>query len=80
MAARLPKKSIKIPGMRCEFSLNPGPFNNKEHVLIAIFSSQSSGNFAQSIATAMKGYYYTPLNPCAMLSLSITSRVSILML
>ncbi|KAF2323848.1 hypothetical protein GH714_000818 [Hevea brasiliensis] len=39
MAAVLPNKQIKIPLTRWSFSLNPGPFNLKEHVLITILAS-----------------------------------------
>jgi hypothetical protein len=35
MAACHPSKVIQVMG--CSFSLNPGPFNVKEHVLITIF-------------------------------------------
>nr|GLL18337.1 oligopeptide transporter 4-like [Ipomoea trifida] len=40
MAATLPATKFRIPGFGSrEFSLNPGPFNMKEHVLISIFGN-----------------------------------------
>nr|GMC55120.1 oligopeptide transporter 4-like [Ipomoea batatas] len=40
MAATLPTTKFRIPGFGSrEFSLNPGPFNMKEHVLITIFGN-----------------------------------------
>ncbi|GMN40197.1 hypothetical protein TIFTF001_009439 [Ficus carica] len=43
MAAMLPKKKFRVPGLGSrEFSLNPGPFNMKEHVLISIFANAGS--------------------------------------
>ncbi|XP_019164534.1 PREDICTED: oligopeptide transporter 4-like [Ipomoea nil] len=40
MAATLPTAKFRVPGFGSrEFSLNPGPFNMKEHVLITIFAN-----------------------------------------
>lgn len=40
MAAALPTRKFRMPGFGSrEFSLNPGPFNMKEHVLITIFAN-----------------------------------------
>ncbi|KAK0599083.1 hypothetical protein LWI29_002191 [Acer saccharum] len=39
MAATLPSKQIQVAFTKWSFSLNPGPFNLKEHVLITIFAS-----------------------------------------
>nr|GMC64872.1 oligopeptide transporter 4-like [Ipomoea batatas] len=40
MAATLPAAKFRVPGFGArEFSLNPGPFNMKEHVLITIFAN-----------------------------------------
>lgn len=41
MAKVLPKKSFKVFGY--EMSLNPGPFNQKEHILITVMSNVSYG-------------------------------------
>ncbi|KAE8684564.1 Oligopeptide transporter 2 [Hibiscus syriacus] len=43
MASALPTTKLRIPGFGSrEFSLNPGPFNMKEHVLITIFANAGS--------------------------------------
>lgn len=42
MAATLPK--MRFPGTRWEFTLNPGPFNMKKHVLITIFANAGAGS------------------------------------
>nr|GMC55856.1 oligopeptide transporter 1-like [Ipomoea batatas] len=51
MAAYLPIKVVQIPATKWSFSLNPGPFNIKEHVLITIFASSGSDS-----SFAMLGY------------------------
>lgn len=42
MASTLPDKIVRIPWTPWRFSLNPGPFNMKEHALITIFASAGS--------------------------------------
>lgn len=43
MAKVLPETKFRLPGFGSrEFSLNPGPFNMKEHVLISIFANAGS--------------------------------------
>ncbi|KAL8505404.1 hypothetical protein ACS0TY_016588 [Phlomoides rotata] len=39
MAKVLPTKTVRVPLTNWRFSLNPGPFNLKEHVLITIFAT-----------------------------------------
>lgn len=76
MAAVLPEKQIKIPCTKWSFSLNPGPFNLKEHVLITIFASTgASGVYAVSIITAVKAFYRRPLHPLAAMLLVQTTQV-----
>ncbi|KDO59176.1 hypothetical protein CISIN_1g037647mg [Citrus sinensis] len=43
MAATLPSKPIRVPLTKWTFSMNPGPFNLKEHVLITIFANCGAG-------------------------------------
>jgi hypothetical protein len=57
MAKYLPTKKFRTFG--CEWSLNPGPFNKKEHCLIVIMSnvSYSTGpSYAVSTIEAMMGF------------------------
>lgn len=67
MAATLPTKEYNFVGWR--FTLNPGPFNMKEHVIIAIsancgVSSSGGGGDVYSIGaiTIMKAYYKESLS------------------
>ncbi|KAJ0024356.1 hypothetical protein Pint_08533 [Pistacia integerrima] len=63
LASVLPTTSFHIPGFGSrEFSLNPGPFNMKEHVLITIFANAGSafGNgsaYAVGIVNIIKAFY-----------------------
>ena len=55
MAASLPEKTLKIPATNWSFSLNPGPFNLKEHVLTTIFANSGSNTvYAVIIITIVK--------------------------
>ncbi|XP_002991411.2 oligopeptide transporter 7 [Selaginella moellendorffii] len=58
MAATLPTQKILVPGLNWGFSLNPGPFNVKEHVLITIFANAGAGGaYAVHIVTSLKAFY-----------------------
>ncbi|XP_030518604.1 oligopeptide transporter 4-like [Rhodamnia argentea] len=63
MASALPTATFRLPGLGGrEFSLNPGPFNVKEHVLISIFANAGSafGNgsaYAVGIVNIIKAFY-----------------------
>ncbi|KAI5665030.1 hypothetical protein M9H77_24353 [Catharanthus roseus] len=57
MAAKLTGR-VFFRGQRWEFTLNPGPFNVKEHVLITIFANAGSGLvYAIHLLTAIKVFY-----------------------
>ncbi|XP_059460568.1 oligopeptide transporter 4-like [Corylus avellana] len=64
MASILPTTKFRIPGFGSRhFSLNPGPFNMKEHVLISIFANAGSafGNgpaYAVYIVDIIKVFYH----------------------
>ncbi|XP_028752887.1 oligopeptide transporter 1-like [Neltuma alba] len=76
MAATLPRKKIGVPLTNWSFSLNPGPFTLKEHVLITIFaSSGSSGVYAISIITIVKAFYHRSIHPLAAYLLAITTQM-----
>ena len=77
MAASLPKKTLKFPATSWSFSLNPGPFNLKEHVLITIFAnSGSSSVYAVNIVTIVKAFYGGQLHPLAALLLAQSTQVN----
>ncbi|KAI3969485.1 hypothetical protein MKX01_020046 [Papaver californicum] len=78
MASVLPKRDISILGT--SFSLNPGPFNMKEHVIITIFANcgvASGGGDAYSIGaiTVMKAYYKQSLNFLCALLIVLTTQI-----
>ncbi|KAI3419876.1 uncharacterized protein J3R85_012987 [Psidium guajava] len=76
MAATLPSKSIQVPFTKWSFSLNPGPFNLKEHVLITIFAnSGASGVYAVHIVTIVKAFYHKGLHLIAAFMLSQTTQM-----
>ncbi|XP_058085491.1 oligopeptide transporter 7-like [Magnolia sinica] len=57
MASTITKR-VFFKGSRWEFTLNPGPFNTKEHVLITIFANSGAGTvYAIHIVTAVKIFY-----------------------
>ncbi|GER43670.1 oligopeptide transporter [Striga asiatica] len=57
MAAKITAR-VFFKGTKWEFSLNPGPFNVKEHVLITIFANSGAGTvYAIHVVTAVKVFY-----------------------
>jgi hypothetical protein len=57
MAATITNR-VFFKGKRWEFTLNPGPFNVKEHVLITIFANAGAGTvYAIHIVTAVNVFY-----------------------
>ena len=83
MAAVLPEKKFRVPGLGSrEFSLNPGPFNMKEHVLISIFANAGSafGNgsaYAVMIVDIIKVFYGRKISFFSGWILIITTQVYI---
>ncbi|KAL7182073.1 hypothetical protein ACSBR1_040899 [Camellia fascicularis] len=75
MAAYLPTKSIQISGTKWTFSMNPGQFNLKEHVLITIFANSNSNTvYAVGIITIVKAFYHRQLHPLAAMLLTQTTE------
>ncbi|KAK4401796.1 Oligopeptide transporter 4 [Sesamum angolense] len=78
LAAVLPETKFRVGGR--VFSLNPGPFNMKEHVLISIFANAGSafGNgsaYAVGIVTIVKAFYRRNISFLAGWLLIITTQV-----
>ncbi|KAK3218773.1 hypothetical protein Dsin_012743 [Dipteronia sinensis] len=78
MAKTLPTKQYSLLGR--SFSLNPGPFNIKEHVIITIFAScgvSTGGGDAYSIGaiTVMKAYYKQTLSFLCAVLIVLTSQI-----
>ncbi|KAJ4845329.1 hypothetical protein Tsubulata_033065 [Turnera subulata] len=76
MAASLPTNKVRVPFTNWSFSLNPGPFNMKEHVLITIFANcGASGVYAVYIITIIKVFYKRALHPLAAMLLTQTTQL-----
>ncbi|XP_026433527.1 oligopeptide transporter 4-like [Papaver somniferum] len=81
MARVLPTTKFHIPGFGSrDFSLNPGPFNLKEHVLISIFANAGSAfgagsAYAVSIVNIIKAFYGRNISFLAAWLLIITTQV-----
>ncbi|CAK9187392.1 unnamed protein product [Ilex paraguariensis] len=81
LAAVLPTAKFRIPGFGSRlFSLNPSPFNMKEHVLISIFANAGSafGNgsaYAVMIIDIIKAFYRRKISFFAGWLLIITTQV-----
>lgn len=85
MAATLPTRPVRLPFTKWEFSLNPGPFNMKEHVLITIFANAGSAfgsgdAYAVGIITITKALYKRKIGFFAGLMVVITTQVGILII
>ncbi|KAI3466402.1 hypothetical protein Pfo_023065 [Paulownia fortunei] len=76
MAKVLPTRTFAVPLTNWSFSLNPGPFNLKEHVLITIFANcGATGVYAVGIVNIVKALYHRPLNPVAAWLLAQTTQM-----
>lgn len=78
LAAVLPRTRFRV-GSR-SFSLNPGPFNMKEHVLISIFANAGSAfgsgsAYAVGIVNIIKAFYGRQISFLASWILIITTQV-----
>ncbi|CAN6696551.1 unnamed protein product [Malus baccata var. baccata] len=76
MAATLPTRKFRVPFTNWSFTMNPGPFNLKEHVLITIFANSGAGGvYAVHIITIVKAFYHRPQNPAAAFLLAQTTQM-----
>ncbi|CAI8618004.1 unnamed protein product [Vicia faba] len=81
MATVLPSTTFTVPGFGSKrFSLNPGPFNMKEHVLITIFANAGSAfgsgsPYAVGIVNIIKAFYGRSISFLAAWLLIITTQV-----
>uniref|UniRef100_A0A7C9F7I9 Oligopeptide transporter n=1 Tax=Opuntia streptacantha TaxID=393608 RepID=A0A7C9F7I9_OPUST len=75
MASKLPSRRV-LRGTRWEFSLNPGPFNVKEHVLITIFANAGAGTvYAIHVVTVVKIFYKKHMTFFVSLLVVLTTQV-----
>lgn len=76
LMAKTITKRVFFKGSRWEFTLNPGPFNVKEHVLITIFANSGAGTvYATHILTAVKLIYKKKLTFFPAFVLMLTTQV-----
>ncbi|XP_052196963.1 oligopeptide transporter 7-like isoform X2 [Diospyros lotus] len=69
-------KRVFFKGRRWEFTLNPGPFNVKEHVLITIFANSGAGNVdAIYVVNAVKIFYRKNMTFVVALMVVVTTQV-----
>lgn len=67
---------VFFKGRRWEFTLNPGPFNVKEHVLITIFANSGAGNvYAIHLVSAVKIFYKKNMTFLVAFLVVITTQV-----
>lgn len=77
MAKMLPSWIIKVPGTRLTFSMNPGPFCVKEHVLLTILATSGIDSaYATRIIELLKIFYHKNLNFWALLFMTVTTQVT----
>jgi len=67
---------VFFKGKKCEFTLNPGPFNVKEHVLITIFANSGAGSvYAIHIVSAVKVFYKQTISFFVALLVVLTTQI-----
>ncbi|XP_077248499.1 oligopeptide transporter 7-like [Tasmannia lanceolata] len=75
MASTITKR-VFFKGKRSEFTLNPGPFNIKEHVLITIFANSGAGSvYAIHIVSAVRLFYKREMTFLVSLFVVLTTQV-----
>ncbi|XP_020585185.1 oligopeptide transporter 7-like [Phalaenopsis equestris] len=75
MATYLPDRRF-FAGTNWEFSLNPGPFSVKEHVLITIFANAGAGSvYAIHVVTAVRIFYRQKISFLVSLLVVLTTQV-----
>lgn len=68
---------VFFKGKSYEFTLNPGPFNVKEHVLITIFANSGAGSvYAIHIVSAVKVFYKQTISFFVSLLVVLTTQVT----
>lgn len=85
MARVMPTRTYRLFGGRWEFSLNPGPFNIKEHVIISILAncgvSYGGGDaYSTGAIVVMKAYYKQSIGFLCAVFIVLTTQVGPLLL
>ncbi|KNA19700.1 hypothetical protein SOVF_058850 [Spinacia oleracea] len=67
---------VFFKGTSWEFTLNPGPFNMKEHVMITIFANAGAGTvYATHVLSAVKLYYKRKLSLLPAVLIMLTTQL-----
>jgi hypothetical protein len=78
MAAKITDR-VFFQGSKWQFTLNPGPFNVKEHVLITIFANAGAGSvYAIHVVTVVKAFYMKNITFFVSFIVIVTTQVGIL--
>lgn len=86
MAATVPTTQFHLPGLGSrKFSVNPGPFNMKEHVLISIFANAGAAfgggsAYAVGIVNIITAFYGRKISFFAAWLLITTTQVNVLII
>ncbi|KAK1303624.1 Oligopeptide transporter 7 [Acorus calamus] len=76
LMARTLTERVFFKGRPYEFTLNPGPFNVKEHVLITIFANSGGwGVYSINVVTAVRIFYGKEISFFVSLLVVVTSQV-----
>ncbi|KAL3846123.1 hypothetical protein ACJIZ3_003526 [Penstemon smallii] len=74
--ARTMTKRVFFKGTKFEFTMNPGPFNIKEHVMITILANAGAGTvYATHILSSVKLYYKRSLGFLPALLVMLTTQM-----
>ncbi|XP_075486129.1 oligopeptide transporter 6-like [Primulina tabacum] len=76
LMAKTVTKRVFFKGTRFEYTLNPGPFNVKEHVMITMLANAGAGSvYATHILSAIKLYYKKSLGFIPAFILMMTTQL-----
>lgn len=76
MAATLPDHVFSFRQNSIRFSLNPGPFSKKEHLLIAVLAgSGASAAYAGEVIAVQDLYYHSDLGVAGGLMLLLSTQL-----
>ncbi|KAK4489762.1 hypothetical protein RD792_000399 [Penstemon davidsonii] len=76
LMARTITKRAFFKGTRFEFTMNPGPFNMKEHVMITMLANAGAGSvYATHILSSVKLYYKRSLGFIPALLVMLTTQM-----
>ncbi|KAJ1398699.1 Oligopeptide transporter, OPT superfamily [Sesbania bispinosa] len=76
LMASIVTKRVFMKGTRWEFTLNPGKFNVKEHVLITIFASSGAASvYAIHFVNSVKLFYRKEISVLVALLVVLTTQV-----